>query len=314
MKKSKIIRIVALAAAVVILISSVFIIRGCSAPPKYEEAKDRFVALIAESRAVNDVLFGEGLPTYERIYDPKDTTKAYPTGEFYEWNGKQIEKNIWYYQTLDPTHTVYAFRSSTVEKYAYVYVSKKEMGESELSALFPVIENAVLPDGKAFYTELYRSADGKNISYLVPYAEEEYKFYYTSGDDTLYDYVTEDSKYRTVDEIKALAETVYSKNYLTSLYGSLFDGIVSDETILNPKFKEVGDSMSLTQLNTYKPLFSEERVYLFDTARIIKWGSKKDFVRIEIQSYLPSAPDKITTDELQLVLQDGQWYLDCPSY
>jgi len=314
MKKSKIIRIVALIAALVIIISAVFIIKGCSAPPKYEEIEERFIQLMTDSQEVNSLLFGEGLATYERVYHPKDNTKVYSTGEYYEDDGEQKERKVWYYKTLDEKYEIYAFRSSYLAKYAYAFVSEKEMNEAELALLFPSLDGAVLPEGSSFYTELYRSADGKNISYLVPYAEKEYEFYYTSLDEKLYDYVRADAEYHTIDQIKELAQTVYSNNYLTSLYGALFDGIVSDETMLNPKFKEIGDTMRLAQLNTYKPLFTEQRVYLFDSAKIIGWGSKKDFVRIEIQSYLPSSSDNVITSEIQMVLQNGQWFLDCPTY
>ena len=45
-KKGRIIRIAILIAALAAAVGSIFLIRGCSAPPKYEEVKDRFEQLV----------------------------------------------------------------------------------------------------------------------------------------------------------------------------------------------------------------------------------------------------------------------------
>ena len=41
-----------------------------SSAPEYSEIEARFKWLVEESGEINKVLFGEGLPTYERVYDP----------------------------------------------------------------------------------------------------------------------------------------------------------------------------------------------------------------------------------------------------
>ena len=315
--KKKVIRIVALVVAIVAIISSIFIIRGCSAPPKYEEVEARFLELMEASKGVNKVIFGEGLPVYERVSDPQDSVTAYKTGEFYtDGDGNQKERVIYYYQTLEKEREVVAFRDSYLEKYAYVFVSDKEMTADELKLLFPAIENLTAPEGESFYSEKYRSADGKQISYLVPFVEPTYDFYYTSADPEEYDYVRDDSKYRTIDDIKAYAETVYSRSYMLSLYGSLFDGVASGDTVLRARYVEYIESSGsrLALLNSYEPLYSEERQYDFSTAKIEKWGSSAKRVRISVESYLPSAPDKRVEVEIGLVLQDGEWYLDSPTF
>ena len=39
---------------------------SCSQPPELDAVKDEFVALIEASVEVNNIFFGEGLPTYKR--------------------------------------------------------------------------------------------------------------------------------------------------------------------------------------------------------------------------------------------------------
>ena len=313
-KAGRIIRIVALVAALAAAIGAIFVIRGCSAPPKYEEIRGRFEQLINDSYEVNVVVFGEGLPTYERVSNPKDAPKVYNTGETYaDKDGKEQERKVWYYRTLDEKE-IYAFRSSYLEKYSYVYVSSKEMTAEALKALFPAIEGVEAPEGKEFYSSMYSSADGKAISYLIPYVEVELEFYYSADIPDDYDVVRFDAKYRTTDEIKALVQTVYSRNYSLSLFSSLFDGIAAGEQVDTARFYE---STTYGMLQTNDPddvHFTEKRVFLFDTAEIDRWTSNNEKVRIKIQTYLPSAPEKTVTMTVNLVLQDGQWYLDNPVY
>ena len=62
MKFSTTKRIIVLLLAIALLVGAVFVIRSCSAPPKYEEIDARFRELIDKSYNVNVILFGEGLP------------------------------------------------------------------------------------------------------------------------------------------------------------------------------------------------------------------------------------------------------------
>mgnify|MGYP002509000160 CR=1 FL=1 len=64
----------------------------------------------------------------------------------------------------------------------------------------------------------------------------------------------------------------------------------------------------------FEPLFTERRVYLFDTARIDRRNSNDSTVVVEFDSYLPSSPDKITPTKVSFALQDGIWYLSNPTY
>ena len=54
---------------------------GCSNPPQFSEIEGRLAELIEASAGVNDIIFGEGLETYERIYDPLDSLEYYEDTE-----------------------------------------------------------------------------------------------------------------------------------------------------------------------------------------------------------------------------------------
>ncbi len=314
MRSGMIKRIIVLILAVALLISSIFIIRSCSAPPKYEEIEARFRQLIEDSHEVNVILFGEGLPTYPHVSDPKSSTEVIHTGEYVtSADGKEKERLIYYYYALDDENTVVAYRDSYLEDFAYALVSKVEMSTDELKAKFPAKDG----DNATYYEEIYSSVSEKRYCYTIPYEEAHYDFYYTSADAAGYDYVRLDAKYRTVDDIKKLAESVYSLSYTTSIYTSLFDGISSGVAVEPPKFFETtasNGSFLLAQSNTYETMKVEKRVFLFETAKINKLSSNKKLVRISIDSYLPSNPDKVINSEITIVYENGDWFLNNPTF
>lgn len=315
MKFSRTKRIITLILALVILVGSVFAIRACSAPPKYEEIEARFKELMESSYDLNVIIFGEGLPTYERVSDPRDSLKVYNTDEVYtDEDGKEHQRKFWYYTTLDEEKVI-AFRDSYLKDFSYAYVTDTEETLDSVKAKFPAVEGVNAPEGSEFYSQVY-SKDAK-VAYLVPFEEKQVEFFYSATDPKGYDYVRNDAPYRTVESIKSYAETLYSKNYMTSLYSSLFDGIASGGSVMSARYVEqtrADNTVWLAQSNTYEALFTERRVYLYDTAEIIKWGSNRKFVRISIDSYLPSDPRNVEEIEVNLTLQNGQWFLDSPTF
>lgn len=52
---------------------------ACSSPPELEEVYDRIVYLIEESKEINTVIYGEGLPVYEVGSDYADYNRLYGT-------------------------------------------------------------------------------------------------------------------------------------------------------------------------------------------------------------------------------------------
>ena len=106
------IKIAALVLAIILIFSSIFIVRSCSAPPDYSEISARVEELVEASYDVNDVIWGAGVPTYERIYDPKASMALYESGKTVtDANGNEQPLNYHYYDALsDSERTVVAFR------------------------------------------------------------------------------------------------------------------------------------------------------------------------------------------------------------
>lgn len=314
MKFSKTKRILVLVLAVALLIGSVFLFRLFSAPPSYEEVDARLRELIELSHEVNAVVFGEGLPTYERIYDPRSSTEVIRTGEFVtNSSGEEVERLIYYYYTLEDEHRVLAYRDSYLKDFSYALLSDKKMTAEELKTLFPPSEG----DTAEYYAEIHADEAAKQFCYIIPYVEEKHDFYYSDADDKNYDYVRTDAKYRSVEQVKELVASVYSKEYASSLYGTLFDGVASGGVIMKARYAELkaaNGALLLAQSNEYEPLKVEKRVYLYDTAKIRWFSSNKNTVRILIDSYLPSNPSKVTTREITIVKQNGDWFLASPTF
>ena len=314
MKISLVKKIIILVLALALLVGSIFIIRLFSAPPKYEEIDARFQELIELSYDANTIMFGDGLPIYPHVSDPKSSTSVIHTGEFTtNADGDEKERLIYYYYAIDEKHTVVAHRDSYLENYAYALVSDKQLSADELRATFPVPEG----DKSEYYAEIYADATKKQFCYSIPYTETKYEYYYTSTDDEGYDYVKLDSGYQSISDLKETIESAYSLDYTNSIYPMLFDGFVSGNAVLPARYAETTASngaMMLAQSNTYDAMKVERRVYLFETAKINVLSSSKNLVRISVDTYLPSAPDKIVTREITLVYQRGNWFLNNPTF
>ena len=272
---------------------------SCSKPPEYSEIEARFIELVEASGEVNMIFFGEGLQTYERIYDPKSSTEVIVEEQTAE-DGTAKKVYHYYYQIPDETYgTVFAYRKSYLDDYKYLEVLSEPRSEK---------------------TAFYEDAEKNIFAYEIEgYVEPVYEFYYDSEDMTDYDYVRDDEKYTSVAEIKALAEKVYSSEYLNSLYSSMFVGYVSaDSSVsgLSARYMEYADddgNVRLMKSNEFDPFITEVRKYDFSTAKIIR-PANAEYVTIEVDSYLPSNPDARLTVELSMILQNGVWMLDSATY
>ncbi len=295
-------RIFTILLAAAILILSFAGMAGCSRPPEYAEIEARFVELVEASYKINKVLFGKGLPTDERIYDPWNDMKTYERKNadgtpILSQSGKQL---YGYYCMFEDD--ILAYRDGAVAPIVYLKLEKTAR-EGEQS----VYENR--EEGRYYYACDYQPPEGVR--------------YYSEKDPENYDYVSVGSEFISIDAIKIAAEKVYSKDYLeSSVYESLFMGAVSANgnlSALSARYIEYADAESgdstpvLMQSNTYKPLVSETRIFDFSTARVVKPGSKK-LANIEVEAYLESKPDERITVRVSMALVDGVWYLDSGTY
>ena len=243
---------------------------SCSKPPEYAEIEERFKELIEASYSVNDILFGEGLEVYERVYE-KDFLihKDSKTNKVYYYYGIEDEE-LGYILGYRHTEILYFIRSET-EKEGSEYIYKDSEGgyyyqisyngaemEKEVSSykdpatdityyfykiaddkLGTVYEYRLQTmkyliretSKRADDTPIYENAELGYFYYPIDYVEKEYELYYTDEDPDNYSYVRFDEEYISIDAIKAYAEEVYSKQYLEGVYEMLFTGaVISEQT------------------------------------------------------------------------------------
>ena len=286
---------------------------SCSNAPEYAEIESRFKELVEASYEINAIFFGAGLETYERVYDPKSSTEVLEIP-----NGDGEARKVWYYYASDDENKIIAYRDSYLKAFSYALQSKEALNKDELMAKFPTAEG---DPAENYYSEIYADTTQGIYCYSIPYAEKHYDLYYTVADPEDYDYVVFDSAYDSISSIKAAAEKVYSREYLADLYEMLFDGTsiensVTGVVVMKPRYIEHSDDLGTVYLmksNTYDPLISEKRVFDFSTAEIVR-RSNKNFVTIEIDSYLESKPEERLTIKLTMTKQNGEWLLDSATY
>lgn len=138
----------------------------------------------------------------------------------------------------------------------------------------------------------------------------ERKKIYFNDDVYGYDLVSEHSKYNSPEQIKSDAERIFSSEYLSAVYESAFDGIVIGESSAYIRFYDNGEAL---YQNTYASDFGiKERIYDYSTMKIVD-PSNSTYVNVTVESY--SVEDGVyDTVSLSFVYENGEWYLDSPTY
>ena len=131
-----------------------------------------------------------------------------------------------------------------------------------------------------------------------------------------YEIVTEYAKFPNVEKFKEAAGAVYSAAYLEEvLLPYLFEGHMTSNGIGGAVMFE---ARYLEENGTLYQLINEEndrlgnngmRIYDYSTMRVVK-PSNAETCFLEIDSWLEGSPDRILKNEIRLVLQDGEWFLD----
>lgn len=292
--KKYIIRAIAFCLAI---IAAVPLFASCSKAPELESVKDTFVGLIEASVEVNNIFFGEGLPTYVRI----------------EGDGNLIY--------LEEHDAYYAFITDGER-----VILKYKIGEDDWKYAEKTSEAANM---EAIYTD----SEG-NFYYPTEFDESQYEYVYNSESPTNYDYVRADCKYQDLESIMALAESVYTQSYLKGenyteddmgyggVYAAMFDGIAMGTEISYARYR-IDDSIDgfyLLKSNEFEPFFEEHKTYNYDTMKIVK-PSRANLVNIEITAvgrYIDYDNFEVVTGEhtvtLTFVFENGEWRLDTPTY
>lgn len=261
---------------------------GCGGnAPDIEEVRDEFCALIEASAEINDIFFGEGLPTYERTTFGGSMSYDAESSTYYI-----------YYDDPEAGRILKYFDNDAME---YKYLAVRDTAEDGF---------VYQKGGDYYYPTEYTEPDGTGM--------------YDESSPLYYDYVRDDCKYQSTDDIKAAAESVYSSDYLESIYPAMFDG-VAEEGIGLARARYMADESGeghFLMSNEYEPLFTEETRTKYDTAtmRVIA-SSTASRVTVEIEAegrYLDydTLEVKMKTKKKQLtfVLQNGEWRLDTPTY
>ncbi len=86
----------------VLLLTVIFLLAACltscaSQPPAIEEVRDRFIQLFEDAYEINDIFFGEGLPTYDR--DNADNEVLYYG--FFGYDAYEIVRGDCPYQSVE---------------------------------------------------------------------------------------------------------------------------------------------------------------------------------------------------------------------
>ncbi len=126
-----------------------------------------------------------------------------------------------------------------------------------------------------------------------------------------YDFLTAECPYTHTDQIKALAEQVYSDEYLASIYETMFIG-VADETagILYARYLDTEDG--LRKSNVHQAMIEKKRIYDYGSMTVVK-PSNANYVNVEFDTHL-EGEEEILRIRLTLVREEDGWRLDTPTY
>ncbi len=242
---------------------------SCSKPPEYAEIEGRLRELVEASYGVNDILFGDGLAVYERVYE-KDflvhvdskTNKVYyyyriedeALGDILAYRHtdilyfirSEVEKSDsqhvykdadggYYYQITyngtDMEKEIATYKDTATDKTYYFYKIADDTYGTVYEYRLQTMKYMVCETSRRSEGEpIYENAETGKYYYQIDYTEKQYEMYYDAEDPDGYSYVRFDEEYTSIEAIKAYAETVYSDQYLEGIYETLFTGaIITDE-------------------------------------------------------------------------------------
>lgn len=119
-------------------------------------------------------------------------------------------------------------------------------------------------------------------------------------------------KYLTVEDIKTAAEQVYSASYLMSVYETTFVGYADSgltDMIYARYYNGTDGLMILKEADIW---VTEKRVYDYDSMTIVRPSNGKK-ITVKIDSHLEGSDETLAV-RLSFVKQNGEWFLDSPTY
>ena len=130
-----------------------------------------------------------------------------------------------------------------------------------------------------------------------------------------YDAVMPVAGFHTIDEMKIRAQNVYCLRYLAALYETAFEGLVyewgGDSQMVAPaRYSERNGE--LQQQTDHQPLVTGRRIYDYATMTYVGRQNATQ-VRIRMDTY-KAGDQNVLPVTLTLVYEDGDWYLNSPTY
>jgi hypothetical protein len=125
-----------------------------------------------------------------------------------------------------------------------------------------------------------------------------------------YNRIMDNSPYFSIDEMKQACENVYSNDYREDLYESAFDGVMTGESSAYVRFYDNGRWLCQNVNATNFKL--SERIYDYSTMQVIE-PYAEDYINVSIESYtLADSTRRLVY--LSFIYENGNWYLDSPTY
>ncbi len=177
----------------------------------------------------------------------------------------------------------------------------------EAAELRPIVE--ALIEASHPINDIFFGAGLPAIERDSQFAIDNYVYFMDEGGN--YDYVAEDSPYQTTAEIKAAAELVYSDDYLTSIYETMFIGVADEHAgMLYARYLDTDEG--LKKCNLHEAMIEKTRIYDYDSMTIVK-PSNGSYVNVEFDTHLEGETDTLRV-RLSLVKEADGWRLDSPTY
>ena len=259
--------------------------------------KNHYLVLETEARAGEEYFLKdtEGRYFYEIEYTPAE-----------DFNEDGNTEGPFKDATSGKVYHFYLDFDEELDRYVYYYANR-------YARQYLVRSTEADPEREPTYV-----ADGY-FYYEIEYTEPTYKIYHTGNEPAGYSYIDPEGQYCTPELIKGYAESVYSRGYLAGVYEMLFTGAAisdSESGIRGARYYEYAASdgrVWLMSSDEYESLIPGKRIYDLSTAKIVR-PRRRDFVNIEIESYLEGQPDVRIKVKLSMIKQDGVWMLDSATY
>ena len=142
------------------------------------------------------------------------------------------------------------------------------------------------------------------------YDPNDYEFSY-------YEYVTLESPYLFIEQIKSEAEKIYTKDYLEDIYIMCFEGYSDSDTGLLTTARYLESRYGLMKYafgsTDSFDILPGKRLYKFDTIEIVQ-PSDDSYMNIMIDSYIEGNEGDVETVNLRFENTENGWRLDGPTY